>query len=67
MEMTTMFLALAASVIPATPLIWGHFGAMAAMTNAALVLCVVALWFERERTEPNHHPVPCGEETRLAA
>jgi len=65
--MTTMFLALAASAIPAIPLVWGHFGAMAAMTNAALLLCVVALWFERERTKPNQHPLPFDDETRLAA
>ena len=65
--MTGLFLALAASAIPSTPLILGHFTVMAAVTDAALVLCVVALWFERERTKPVHHPVTFGGEERLAA
>ena len=65
--MNALFLALAASAIPSTPLMLGHFGVMTAIANAVLVLCVVALWFERERTKPVQHPFPFGDEERLAA
>jgi hypothetical protein len=65
--MTALFMALAGSAIPTTPLMMGHFGVMTAVADAALVLCVVALWFERERTKPVHHPITFGDEERLAA
>jgi hypothetical protein len=67
--MTTLFLALAASAIPLTPLMWGHFGVMTAIVNAVLVLCVVALWFERERAKPvdRSFPFDDGDKERLAA
>ena len=65
--MTTAFLALAASALPMTPLMWGHFRMMTAVVNAVLVLCVVALWFERERAKPVQQPFPFGHEDRLAA
>jgi len=65
--MTTLFLALAASAIPFTPLVWGHFGVVTAIANAALVLCVVALWFERERSKPADGSFPFDDKERLAA
>jgi hypothetical protein len=65
--MTALFMALAASAIPAIPLVMGHVGAMTAATDAALVLCVIALWFQRERSKPVQHPVTFGGEERLAA
>ncbi|HVO27626.1 MAG TPA: hypothetical protein VMW56_28795 [Candidatus Margulisiibacteriota bacterium] len=64
--MTVLTLALAASAIPSIPLVLAHFGVMTAITNAMLVLCVVALWLERERTS-SHHPVPFDHDERLAA
>jgi hypothetical protein len=65
--MTALFLALAASAVPSTPLMLGHFGMMTAVANAVLVLCVVALWLERERAKPAQPPFPFGDEERLAA
>jgi hypothetical protein len=65
--MTALFLALAASAVPSTPLMLGHFGMMTAVANAVLVLCVVALWFERERAKPAQQPFPFDDEDRLAA
>ena len=65
--MTALFLALTASAIPSTPLMLGHFGTMIAIANAVLLLCVVALWFERERAAPTPQPFPFGHEDRLAA
>ena len=65
--MTALTLVLAASAIPSIPLVWAHFGVVTAITNTMLVLCVVALWLERERTRPVQHPVPFGHEERLAA
>ena len=66
LSMSTLFLALTASAIPLIPLEWTHVGVLTAITNAMLVLCVVALWFERER-KAVPHPVPFGHEERLAA
>ena len=65
--MTALFPALASGVIPATPLMVGYFEVIATIANAALVLCMAALWFERERTKPIQHPVHFGDEERLAA
>ena len=65
--MTALTLALAASAIPSIPLVWAHLGVMTAITHAMLVVCVVALWLERERTQQSHHPLPFGDEERLAA
>ena len=65
--MNALLLALATGVIPSTPLMWGHFGVMTAITNAMLILCVVALWFERERSQPVKRSFPFGDEERLAA
>ena len=64
--MSTLSLALVASAIPSVPLVWTHFGVLTAITNVLLVLCVVALWFERERKSVPH-PFPFGHEERLAA
>ena len=65
--MTVWFLALAASAIPSIPLVWGHFGMMTAITHGLLILCVVALWFERERSKPVQHSFPFDDGERLAA
>ncbi len=65
--MTALTLTLAASAIPSIPLVWAHYGVVNAITNAVLVLCVVALWLQRERTRPVQHPVPFGREERFAA
>ena len=65
--MTALTLALAASAIPSIPLLWAHYGVVTAVTNAMLVVCVVALWLERERSRPVQHPIPFGHEERLAA
>lgn len=65
--MTAWTLALASSAIPSMPLVWGSSGVVTTITNMMLVLCVVALWFERERTKPVQHPIPFGHEERLAA
>ncbi len=65
--MTALVSALAVSPLPTMPLIWGQFGPIAAIVHVMLVVCVAALWFERERREPMPRPVPFDTEHRLAA
>ena len=64
--MNVLSLVLFANAIPSVPLVWTHFGVVSAVTNVMLVLCVVALWFERER-KPAPRQVPFDHEERLAA
>jgi len=64
---STLIPTLAASPVPSMPLIWGQFGLMAAIVHLMLVVCVAALWFERERHESLPHPVPFDSVHRLAA
>ena len=59
--------AVAANPVATTPLIWGQFGLIAAIVHVMLVVCVAALWFERQRTRPVLRPVPFDTEHRLAA
>jgi hypothetical protein len=68
--MTALFLALASGTIPSIPLVLGNLGVITAATYALLLLCLLGLWLERERTKgPQPRPVPVGDdqEHRLAA
>jgi len=57
------------SAIPTVPLEMAHAQLMWAITVGLLIVCAVALWFERDRQVPLLHPIPVGddEEVRLAA
>lgn len=57
------------SAIPAVPLEMAHVQLMWALTVGLLIVCTVALWFERDRQASWPQPLPMGdeEEMRLAA
>jgi hypothetical protein len=60
-----LFLGLGA--IPAIPLVVANGHLVSATFNALLLLCVAALWCERERRARLPHPIHFGGEARLAA
>jgi hypothetical protein len=48
------------AVIPATPLVWAEGSTIGAIANGLLMLCVAALWCERERSVPTPTTLPAG-------
>jgi hypothetical protein len=66
MHMMFFLLSLWSSVIPSLPLTLPHAGAMSCGTFGLLLVCAVALWFERDR-QAQPKPVHFDRDERLAA